>query len=297
MTDRNIVAQLVLVLVTFFWGSTFLTLQIALRWADPIVIVAMRFALASFIIFCLLKGRVDQITRYEWKAGFFVGCAIFGVYTLQTIGLQSIPSSTSAFLSGLYVAFVPLFQWLVFKVIPSTSMIITVILAFIGMTLFANPFAVSFTGQTGEWITVVSAAICAAEILTISHFAKGCRPLPLSFTQLVTVAALALITLLFHTPVRPTELTPGLILCVSMLAAIVGFVQFGIGWALKYVSAIRATLIYALEPVFAGIIGWLAGERLGLSELTCAALIVGAVLLTAWKPTKRNLKKDSGDVA
>ena len=100
MTDRNIVAQLVLVLVTFFWGSTFLTLQVALRWADPIVIVAMRFALASFIIFCLLKGRVDQITRYEWKAGFFVGCAIFGVYTLQTIGLQSIPSSTSAFLSG-----------------------------------------------------------------------------------------------------------------------------------------------------------------------------------------------------
>ena len=82
-----------------------------------------------------------------------------------------------------------------------------------------------------------------------------------------------------------------------MLAAIVGFVQFGIGWALKYVSAIRATLIYALEPVFAGIIGWLAGERLGLSELTGAALIVGAVLLTAWKPTKRNLKKDSGDVA
>ena len=77
MTDRNIVAQLVLVLITFFWGSTFLTLQIALRWADPIVIVAMRFALASFIIFCLLKGRVDQITRYEWKAGFFVGPLVF----------------------------------------------------------------------------------------------------------------------------------------------------------------------------------------------------------------------------
>ena len=137
-------------------------------------------------------------------------------------------------------------------------MIITVILAFIGMTLFANPFAVSFTGQTGEWITVVSAAICAAEILTISHFAKGCRPLPLSFTQLVTVAALALITLLFHTPVRPTELTPGLILCVSMLAAIVGFVQFGIGWALKYVSAIRATLIYASRCLPALSDGWLA---------------------------------------
>lgn len=295
MTDRNIVAQLVLVLVTFFWGSTFLTLQIALQWADPVVIVAMRFVLASFIIFCLLKGRVDQITRYEWKAGFFIGCSIFGVYTLQTIGLQSIPSSTSAFLTGLYVAFVPLFQWLVFKVVPTISMIITVILAFVGMTLFANPFTVSITGQAGEWITVASAAICAVEILTISHFAKGCRPLPLSFTQLVTVAALALLTLVFHTPVRPTEFTLGLGICISMLAAIVGFVQFSIGWALKYVSAIRATLIYALEPVFAGIIGWLAGERLGLSELAGATLIVTAVLLTAWKPSKRNVKKETGN--
>ena len=108
MKNRALLAQFLLVLVTLLWGSTFLTLQIALQWADPIVIVALRFILASLIVFCLLKGKLSTITRYEWRGGFFIGCCIFGVYTLQTIGLDSIPSSTSAFLTGLYVAFVPL---------------------------------------------------------------------------------------------------------------------------------------------------------------------------------------------
>lgn len=291
MRDRSVLAQLLLVFVTLLWGSTFLTLQIALHWADPVVIVALRFVIASFIIFCILKGRIHQITRYEWKAGIFVGCCIFGVYTLQTIGLESIPSSTSAFLTGLYVGFVPLLQWIVFKNVPLPITIITIVLAFTGMTLFANPFAVNFSGQVGEWITVLSALICAAEILSISYFTKGCRPLQLSFTQLITVAALALFTLLWHEPVRPTEFTAGLWLCVGALAAIVSFVQFGIGWALKYVPAMRATLIYALEPVFAGIIGWFAGEHFGLTELSGAALIIFAVLISAWRPGKRKIPK------
>ena len=41
------------------------------------------------------------------------------------------------------------------------------------------------------------------------------------------------------------------------------------------------------EPVFAGIIGWLAGEQMGLTELSGAALIIAAVMLSAWKPDKR----------
>lgn len=291
MQSQTAVAQLLLVFVTFLWGSTFLTLQTALCWADPVVIVALRFVLASFIVFCFLKGRINRITRYEWKAGFIVGCCIFGVYTLQTIGLASIPSSTSAFLTGLYVGFVPLLQWVIYKSVPQPVTIVTIILAFAGMALFANPFSVNLSGQFGEWITILSALICAAEILSISHFTRGCRPLQLSFTQLVTVAVLALLTLLWHDPVKPTEWTVGLALCIGALAAIVSFVQFGIGWALKQVNAMRATLIYALEPVFAGIIGWLAGEHFGLSELSGAALIIFAVLLSAWRPGRRKEQK------
>lgn len=293
MTDhRPFYAQWLLVLVTLLWGSTFLTIHTILDFIDPVMLVLARFTLASLIMFVLIKGRVDKITPYEWKAGFVVGATIWAAYTLQCVGLQDINSSTSAFLTGLYVAFVPLCQWVVFKQKPSTTILIAVIMAFAGMSLFANPFEMSFTGQWGEWITILSAFICAWEILTISQFAPGCRPLQLSFTQLVFVAAMSAVTLLFYEPVRPTVINAQLIAGISALAMIVAFVQFGIGWALKYVSALRATLTYSLEPVFAGIIGWIAGEQMGLSELTGAALIISAVMLSAWKPAKRGAPKE-----
>ncbi len=293
MTDhRPFYAQWLLVLVTLLWGSTFLTIHTILDFIDPVMLVLARFTLASLIMFVIIKGRVDKITPYEWKAGFVVGATIWAAYTLQCVGLQDINSSTSAFLTGLYVAFVPLCQWVVFKQKPSTTILIAVIMAFAGMSLFANPFEMSFTGQWGEWITILSAFICAWEILTISQFAPGCRPLQLSFTQLVFVAAMSAVTLLFYEPVRPTVINAQLIAGISALAMIVAFVQFGIGWALKYVSALRATLTYSLEPVFAGIIGWIAGEQMGLSELTGAALIISAVMLSAWKPAKRGAPKE-----
>lgn len=293
MTDhRPFYAQWLLVLVTLLWGSTFLTIHTILDFIDPVMLVLARFTLASLIMFVIIKGRVDKITPYEWKAGFVVGATIWAAYTLQCVGLQDINSSTSAFLTGLYVAFVPLCQWVVFKQKPSTTILIAVVMAFAGMSLFANPFEMSFTGQWGEWITILSAFICAWEILTISQFAPGCRPLQLSFTQLVFVAAMSAVTLLFYEPVRPTVINAQLIAGISVLAMIVAFVQFGIGWALKYVSALRATLTYSLEPVFAGIIGWSAGEQMGLSELTGAALIISAVMLSAWKPAKRGAPKE-----
>lgn len=293
MTDhRPFYAQWLLVLVTLLWGSTFLTIHTILDFIDPVMLVLARFTLASLIMFVIIKGRVDKITPYEWKAGFVVGATIWAAYTLQCVGLQDINSSTSAFLTGLYVAFVPLCQWVVFKQKPSTTILIAVVMAFAGMSLFANPFEMSFTGQWGEWITILSAFICAWEILTISQFAPGCRPLQLSFTQLVFVAAMSAVTLLFYEPVRPTVINAQLIAGISVLAMIVAFVQFGIGWALKYVSALRATLTYSLEPVFAGIIGWIAGEQMGLSELTGAALIISAVMLSAWKPAKRGAPKE-----
>ena len=284
---RPLYAQWILVLVTFLWGSTFLTIHTILDYIDPVMLVLSRFSLASLIMFIILKGRIDKITPYEWKAGFVVGLTIWAAYTLQCVGLQDINSSTSAFLTGLYVAFVPLCQWVVFRQRPSNIILFAVVLAFAGMSLFANPFEMSITGQWGEWITILSAFICAWEILTISRFAPGCRPLQLSFTQLVVVAGLSAVTLLFYKPIQPTIVCTELIAGISALAMIVAFVQFGIGWALKYLSALRATLTYSLEPVFAGIIGWLAGEQMGLTEISGAVLIISAVMLSAWKPDKR----------
>lgn len=54
-------------------------------------------------------------------------------------------------------------------------------------------------------------------------------------------------------------------------------------WAQKSVSPTRATLIYAGEPVWAGLVGRIAGERLPALALLGGALIVAAVIVSELK--------------
>ena len=54
-------------------------------------------------------------------------------------------------------------------------------------------------------------------------------------------------------------------------------------WAQKSVSPTRATLIYAGEPVWAGIVGRIAGERLPGVALLGGLLIVVAVIVSELK--------------
>jgi drug/metabolite transporter (DMT)-like permease len=60
-------------------------------------------------------------------------------------------------------------------------------------------------------------------------------------------------------------------------------------WAQKSVSPTRATLIYAGEPVWAGIAGRLAGERLPAIALVGAGLIVAAVIVSELKTRSKGV--------
>ena len=56
------------------------------------------------------------------------------------------------------------------------------------------------------------------------------------------------------------------------------FIQAAMNWAQKTVSPARATVIYTLEPVWAGLFGRLAGERMSALGLFGAVLILLSVL-------------------
>jgi drug/metabolite transporter (DMT)-like permease len=57
-------------------------------------------------------------------------------------------------------------------------------------------------------------------------------------------------------------------------------IQLTMNWAQQSVSPTRATVIYAGEPVWAGVVGRLAGDRLPALALVGAALIVAGVLVS-----------------
>ncbi len=57
-------------------------------------------------------------------------------------------------------------------------------------------------------------------------------------------------------------------------------------WAQKSVSPTRATIIYASEPVWGGVGGRMAGDRLPALALLGAALIVAGVVVSELKPRR-----------
>lgn len=93
----------------------------------------MRFATAALAVALLSLRSLHKLTWLEVKAGVAIGIAIALGYSLQTSGLQFIPSSKSAFITAMYVPLVPLLQWLCLGRMPGLMPCVGIVLAFIGL--------------------------------------------------------------------------------------------------------------------------------------------------------------------
>lgn len=74
-----------------------------------------------------------------------------------------------------------------------------------------------------------------------------------------------------------------LVLIAVALGLASALIQFVMNWAQRVVDPSRAAIIYAGEPVWAGIIGRIAGERLPVIALFGGALVVLGVLVSELK--------------
>ncbi|ARN19770.1 DMT family transporter [Piscinibacter gummiphilus] len=275
--------EAVLVFITMLWGGTFLAVHNALQWSGPFALVGVRFGLAALMLAVFLRGKLLKITAHELRVGALIGTALFFGYSLQCMGLETISSSKSAFLTALYVPMVPLVQWVWQKRAPSVAAWIGIALAFAGTVCLADPTALDWQFGIGEALTITAALAIAFEIILLSRFAHGCDPSRLAFVQMVFVGTACAAVSVVRGEGMP-ELHPTFVFTLVGLAAATAFIQFAMNWAQQVVSATRATLIYSLEPVWAGLVGRIAGEQLGPLGITGGVLIVLGLVVTSRKP-------------
>ncbi|KPY85249.1 putative Membrane protein [Pseudomonas syringae pv. spinaceae] len=275
-------AEAVLILITMLWGGTFLLVQHALTVSGPMFFVGLRFAAAALIVALFSLKVLRGLTFLELKAGVFIGTAIMLGYGLQTVGLQTIPSSQSAFITALYVPCVPLLQWLVLGRRPGLMPTLGIILAFTGLMLVSGPQGATLNLSSGEIVTLISAVAIAAEIIMISAYAGKVDVRRVTVVQLATASILAFL-MIVPTQERLPDFSWLLVVSAVGLGLMSAAIQIAMNWAQKSVSPTRATVIYAGEPVWAGLVGRLAGERLPGIALLGAALIVAGVIVSEMK--------------
>jgi drug/metabolite transporter (DMT)-like permease len=272
-------AELVLVFITVLWGGTFLLVNNVMTVSGPMFFVGLRFAAAAFFVGLFSFKSLSGLTLTELKAGIFIGTAIMLGYGLQTVGLQTISSSQSAFITALYVPFVPLLQWLVLGRRPGLMPSLGIGLAFAGLMLLAGPNGSSISFSPGEIATIISTVAIAAEIILIGHYGGKVDVRRVTVVQLATTSVLSFM-MIVPTQERLPDFSWLLLLSALGLGAMSAVIQLAMNWAQKSVSPTRATLIYAGEPVWAGIVGRIAGERLPGIALLGALLIVAGVIVS-----------------
>ena len=109
-------------------------------------------------------------------------------------------------------------------------------------------------------------------------FAPGSRVLHILLVEMALTAALAFAGMPLVGEPMPA-VTPRLLIFIMGLGAASVLIQGVVLWAQKSVPPTRAAVIYASEPAWGGVAGWIAGERVGWVAIAGCALVLAGILV------------------
>lgn len=273
---KTILAEFGLIYAAAVWGTTFVVVKDALEFIHPLTLVAWRFLLAGALMAVGLLIKRKSL-RVNWRPGIMLGIILWIIFAAQTVGLQVTTATNSAFITGMFVAFVPLFEWLFLRQRPGLTKLAAVLLCIAGLWLLTGGIR---NANSGDLLTLITAAACAAHIFAADRYMKGEHdPYVLSMQQFLTVGFLSLFaTAIIGAPPLPTHTEP--LLAIVFLALAPTLSAFVIQLvAQRHTPAMRVSLIFALEPVFAALTAWTVGGEQFIWNRALGGLLVVLALL------------------
>jgi drug/metabolite transporter (DMT)-like permease len=264
-----------LILVTAVWGVTFVQIKDALALYPLFAFLAVRFAIAVLALSVPAARRMRTLGRDGVVAGVALGALLAAGYALQTAGLHRTTVSAAGFVTGMYVIFTPVLGLALFRMRVARAVWLGIALAVLGLAMLSG---VSAGSTVGDLLVLAGAALYALQIVLMERAAP--RYDPLAFTTAEMAAAFvgfAVVAVAAGQVEVPHGWTvwSALIVTGVFASAVAFLVQ---AWAQQRTSATQTALIFALEPVFAGIFGFaLAGDRLGAIGWAGCAVILGGI--------------------
>ena len=293
-SGRTTKVTALLIFVTMIWGSTFLIVQHTLTLVGPFTFLALRFGTGALVLAFIFHKRLASITFAEIFTGSIVGLFLFGSYAFQTTGLQYTTSSKAGFITGMYVPLVALLALPMLGQKPTLGGIMGVLFSVLGLFLLSVNSSFQFHFGLGEWLVLGCAIASALHVIFISKFAPRVDAMNLAVVQIAVTAVLSFFAM--SVAKEPLALPPlpvwGSVLFMGVVAT--AFALAVMNRVQQFVSSTQATLIYALEPVWVGILGFVAGEQFSVfAWIGCVCIILGMIageLPLAWIRTQIGAK-------
>lgn len=291
---------LYLVLATLIWGSTFVAQSVGMDFVGPFTFQATRCFLGVLVLMPVI-GIADRfkndgqtfLSRWKdkklWKAGLLCGIPLFLACNLQQVGLVETDAGKAAFLTSMYIVFVPLVS-VFWKKQASVWLWVSVPLAVAGL------YFLSCAGMGQIMISDLMLIACAlmftAQILFVEKYVGSVDPLRLNAIQGAVCCALSFVMVAFtETP------TWKAVADCWLPIGYAGILSMGIAYSLqiigqKHLDSTPAAIIMSLESVVAVLCGWLIlGERMTRQEgLGCILMFIAVILSQIPSKKKEALK-------
>ena len=309
MKNKQLLGNLLLLLTAMIWGTAFVAQRVGMDSIEPITFNASRMALAAVMVgalaFVLRKKQKKEALRpasskqtlpegeehiarnagestVSWRSALTGGicCGLFltAGSVFQQMGVVYTSAGKAGFITAMYMLFVPILNYILFKKKNSWLVWLAVLVGVGGMYLLC--VKEDFTLTRGDFLVCICALMFSGHILCCDYFVRVAKPIELAAVQFATAAVVSAVTALLLE-------TPGWDGIVSAAVPIIycGVVSGGIGYTLqivaqKYTDPAIASLLMSLESVFAVIAGAvLLGEQMSSRELLGCVIMFAAIIL------------------
>jgi drug/metabolite transporter (DMT)-like permease len=280
-------APLALLAITAIWGWTFVLVKEGMSLVGPFTFLAARFILAFLLLCLLFYPSLRRMSRKSRCSGILIGVALFSGYLFQTWGLVYTSATKSGLITGLTVIMVPIASSLTRKERIHVTVWLGVILALTGLVLLVLGKGDLITINIGDLLTLFCAVGFALHIILVDRSVRSVDYRQLLVVQVGTVALLSLIgaVLLEKLPCAyPPSLIRGILITGLAATALALYV---LNRFQAYSTASYTAVILTMEPVFAGLFGFLLlNESLRTPQILGGVLILSGIALpqiAKWK--------------
>ena len=274
MTKRELMADGMLVLTAFIWGTGFVVMKNTLDSVPPGALIAIRYLIAAGLTAILFRRHLAGLTLGDVKRGAMVGAILAGAYIVQTIGLSMTTAGKNAFLTTVYVLLVPFGCWLLFrqKLEKTNFIAAAMMLAGIG--------CLSLDGESGGlnlgdiW-TLGAGVLFAAHIMAVEHCQKKTNTYALIVLQFAFSAVFSLVYWAIFERGMPISMqmgTVGGLLYLAVFSTTGAMSLQNIGQSMAPAS--HAAILLSLESVFGALASCLV-----LGEVLTPTMLLGFAVI------------------
>lgn len=266
-------ATWMILLGVLFWGATFSFTRQAVGIIDVYSFLSVRFIIASLIIAAIFIRNFKLYTKEIFWKGILLGTILSAGFILQTTGLKYTTASNAGFITGLVVILVPIIVAVINRRLPKFNQILAILLAVAGIALLT--LKIGFAVNIGDiWVLLATLAL-ATHLILIARLVKGIEASMFAVTQLLTVGIITgIVGLAVNKEIVVSSsfvVWKAILFCAIFATAYMYTAQAHLQ---RYITELKAAIIFSFEPLFAAIIAFLY-----LGELITVKAVIGGLLI------------------